>query len=336
MKAAILQQNSTYIKVQVPPDLKLRPIVAGPSSPTHRLSSFIDIVLKPLCEHVSSFIRDDLDFLNHLPETIDENVKLPFLDVLVYKQNNKLNTDIFYKATDTNQYLNFNSCHPKHTKTNIPYSLARRICCIVSDADIKTKRLNELENFLLQQNYPKSLITKGVEKATSLSQEEVRAPKNRNSNTKTLPLVLTHNPNNPQIINRIKQNLQFVKNSEKIKPILENTKLIVSRRQPKNLKKQLTQARFVSERTYNTVTQCGEPRCGTCAIIMTGIDIKLKNGKTWFVKCPMNCKSRNIIYILICAKCRSFYVGQTENLRQRVTLHRQQIYHEEYSHLNSK
>ena len=51
------------------------------------------------------------------------------------------------------------------------------------------------------------------------------------------------------------------------------------------------------------------------------------------VKCPMNCKSRNIIYSLICAKCRSFYVGQTENLRQRVTLHRQQINHEEYSHL---
>ena len=57
-----------------------------------------------------------------------------------------------------------------------------------------------------------------------------------------------------------------------------------------------------------------------------------KHGKTWYVKCPMNCKSRNIIYILICAKCRSFYVGQTENLRQRVTLHRQQINHEEYSH----
>ena len=84
--------------------------------------------------------------LNSLHDSIKftveyDNVKLPFLDVLVYKQNNKLNTDIFYKATDTNQYLNFNSCHPKHTKTNIPYSLARRICCIVSDADIKTKRL---------------------------------------------------------------------------------------------------------------------------------------------------------------------------------------------------
>ena len=82
MKDAILQQNSTYIKVQAPPDLKLRPIVAGPSSLTHRLSNFIDIVSKPPCEHVPSFIRDDLDFLNHLPETIDENALLVSFDVV--------------------------------------------------------------------------------------------------------------------------------------------------------------------------------------------------------------------------------------------------------------
>ena len=41
--------------------------------------------------------------LNSLHESIKftveyDNVKLPFLDVLVYKQNNKLNTDIFYKS----------------------------------------------------------------------------------------------------------------------------------------------------------------------------------------------------------------------------------------------
>ena len=78
----MLQQNSTYIKVQAPPDLELRPIVAGPSSPTHRLSNFIDIVLKRLCEHVPSFIRDDLDFLNHLPETIDKNALLVSFDVV--------------------------------------------------------------------------------------------------------------------------------------------------------------------------------------------------------------------------------------------------------------
>ena len=60
------------------------------------------------------------------------------------------------------------------------------------------------------------------------------------------------------VYNKIKRDIQFLNNSEKMKSILENTKLIVSRRQPKNMKKQLTQARFISEKFPNTVTKCGE------------------------------------------------------------------------------
>lgn len=52
IKAAIEEQNAEYVKLDPPPDLKMRPIVAGPSSPTHRLSNFIDIILKPLCAKV--------------------------------------------------------------------------------------------------------------------------------------------------------------------------------------------------------------------------------------------------------------------------------------------
>ena len=36
----------------------MRPTVAGLISPTHRLSNFVDLILKPLCQHVPSFIRD--------------------------------------------------------------------------------------------------------------------------------------------------------------------------------------------------------------------------------------------------------------------------------------
>ena len=47
----------------------------------------------------------------------------------------------------------------------------------------------------------------------------------------------------------------------------------------------------------------------------------------------MNCKARNVIYLIICVKCKSFYVGQTENLRKRVTLHKEQIRPDQYGHL---
>ena len=51
---------------------------------------------------------------------------LPFLDVLVKKEGSKLERDIYYKPTDSKQYLLFNSCNPKHplfaSKKNMKHS----------------------------------------------------------------------------------------------------------------------------------------------------------------------------------------------------------------------
>lgn len=71
---------------------------------------------------------------NHLKFTIDcSEQKLPFLDVMIIKREDIIITDIYYKPTDTKQYLVYDSCHPKHIKNNIPYNLARRLCTIISD-----------------------------------------------------------------------------------------------------------------------------------------------------------------------------------------------------------
>ena len=299
---AVTDQNNDYIKLKPPADLKMRPTVAGPISPTHRLSNFVDLILKPLCQHVPNFIRDSIDFLNKIPTNINEKTLLvsfdvislytsiphdlgltaiehwldkhreslprPFpkafileaisivlkentfqfddinykqiqgtamgtkmpptyatltmgfietqlyerfkekygqdekenfvklfkrflddcflpwqkteleelhkmlnslhpkiqftMDILLYKNAERLESDIHYKQTDTHQYLDYHSCHPGHTKSNIPYTLARRICAIVTNQDLKKKRLDELEYFLQKQNYPKLLIKNGI------------------------------------------------------------------------------------------------------------------------------------------------------------------------------
>ena len=60
-----------YLKIKDPPEIPSRPIIAGPSSPTHRLSKVLDIILRPLTEKAKSYVRDDIEFLSHLPKTID-------------------------------------------------------------------------------------------------------------------------------------------------------------------------------------------------------------------------------------------------------------------------
>ena len=78
-------------------------------------------------------------FQNHC-NTSDPHIKfkqmtstkdIPFLDVHVINDNGKIITDLNKKPTYTQQYLNWTSCHPRHTKISIPYSLTlrlRRIC----------------------------------------------------------------------------------------------------------------------------------------------------------------------------------------------------------------
>ena len=96
------------------------------------------------------------------------------------KQDTKLTTDIYYKSTDTHQYLHFNSCHPNHTKRAIPHNLARRMCTIVNE-DVQNNRLNELTLNLLSRSYPKQLITYAIEKAKGHSRADLLSPRQDNS-----------------------------------------------------------------------------------------------------------------------------------------------------------
>ena len=65
----------------------------------------------------------------------------------------------------------FTSNHPGHCLTNIPFSLARRICTIVENENVKEKRNKELKKTLLEQKYPKSLIEASILRAKELPLE---------------------------------------------------------------------------------------------------------------------------------------------------------------------
>jgi hypothetical protein len=58
------QQSSTIINMTNVIDLKVRPIVAGPSCQTHRLSNLLDILLRPLTKFVRSNMKESMDFIN--------------------------------------------------------------------------------------------------------------------------------------------------------------------------------------------------------------------------------------------------------------------------------
>jgi hypothetical protein len=130
---------------------------------------------------------------------MDVNEKqLPFLDCMVIKNGNTIETDIFYKPTYSKTYLLFTSCHPKHTIVSIPFSLARRLRTIISNDHIFQQQAVELEEYLMKQNYPKTLIQAGIQKAKLFDRNNLINEVRVRNNEGTIAYVSTFNPRNPE------------------------------------------------------------------------------------------------------------------------------------------
>ena len=82
IKQAIELQNSELISIECPSDLKFRPIVAGTQSPTHRLSHLLDVILQPYLKYIKSYTKDTVDFLNKLPDSMQNNYIFATFDVV--------------------------------------------------------------------------------------------------------------------------------------------------------------------------------------------------------------------------------------------------------------
>jgi len=267
---------------------------------------------------------DDIQFTMEHSET-----KIPFLDVLVMKRGRYIVTDIYAKPTNTKTFLHFKSCHDKHIKKNISYNLARRICTIVTDPILRHARLKEVTEDLKKRGYPMGLIKQGITKAESLDIDTLRTPREKDDTTNIITFVNTNNPNNVNFFsNIIAKNKQFFQQDPTMNEIIQGTKLINAKRQPANLKKLLTRAKFDSNDTFK-VTKCGKSRCLLCPIIIEGESFTFKgNNKRFYPKANMTCDTKNVIYVIICQGCEEIYIGETKNsLKTRLAWHRSCILH---------
>ena len=70
--------------------------------------------------------------------------EISYLDVKVEIKENRIITDVYCKETDTHQYLDYRSCHPKHVKMGIPYGQALRLrrICELDEVFVIGKKLN--------------------------------------------------------------------------------------------------------------------------------------------------------------------------------------------------
>ena len=268
-------------------------------------------------------------------ETSEE--KISFLNVLLYKENNSLKTDIFYKKTDSHDYLPFGSCHPRHTKQNIPYTLARMICTIVDDPTRKNYRLAELKRWLLKSGYPPKVINSKFNLLRNVDTNILRQ-KVINEKKQQLIFVTTRNPENPHVFNRLRSFVDHLKTNERMSKILDKVEIIKSERQPKNLGV-LLQPSYLGTKMFDFgVTKCGGNPCITCSYIEEGVSVYFPHADTHFqIKHKFNCNSGYLLYKIRCKGCNvdipgcnGYYIGRTTCLKDRLAGHRLGVTNKNY------
>jgi len=117
-------------------------------------------------EALDSFIAHANELHATIKFTYEASRSVNFLDCTVsVSADGTLDTDLYTKPTDTHQYLLPSSNHPSFITRNIPYSLAIRICMIVSDSEKRKQRLSEMKHQLQCRGYSRGGVEAQIRKA---------------------------------------------------------------------------------------------------------------------------------------------------------------------------
>jgi hypothetical protein len=98
IKETIEKENSEYIHMDLPPSLKGRPINGGPKAVTQGASHLLEKLLSPFVRHMTSYIKDEWDFLRKIPRKLSYPAILLTCDIVSLYTS--IPTDLGIKAVD--------------------------------------------------------------------------------------------------------------------------------------------------------------------------------------------------------------------------------------------
>ncbi|KAJ1165186.1 hypothetical protein NDU88_005615 [Pleurodeles waltl] len=117
-----------------------------------------------------------------------------FLDLLITERNGSLVTEVYYKPTDRNTLLQFQSFHPRSLKENLPvgqFLRLRRNCTEIMDYK---RHAQQLTNKLRARGYPDHLLRRADKRARVSPRETLLQPSTRTNKGDPLICVTTFNP----------------------------------------------------------------------------------------------------------------------------------------------
>ena len=184
--------------------------IGGPESARYRDDSF-SISLQTSKEREiektewmnSNIVKDKIKFTMECSQ--DEMI---FLDtkIIATPISDKqvvITTDMYSKKTDTHQYLNPNSCHPKNQTKSMPIGVADRIRCNCSDNVVNDvtyrERLIEYKAYLMKSGHSEKDIDNAFCNRLSINRRETLKKKSNKKQNNKIKFITEHEPSLPDI-----------------------------------------------------------------------------------------------------------------------------------------
>ena len=282
-------------------------------------------------ENLNIFIQNFDQFHPTIKLTWDiSDTKTNFLDTTLTLTQGIIKSTLYTKPTDRHLYLFYHSCHPNHNKNSIPYSQALRIRRICSDDKDFDTNCQNLKTYLLARGYKPNLISTSISKAKSINRSALLEPKQPTPNNKSqiIPLVTTYHPsvNVNRIVQAFKTTLLL---DPTLNKVFEGSRFLTAYKHPPNLRDILVRAKFCSAPTTSTRTQPGTKVCNqgckVCKHIDPNPNININN-VSHHIYGKFTCTSTDLVYLISCTKCPSFYIGETgRKLSDRIKEHLRDI-----------
>ena len=269
---------------------------------------------------------EDLEKLKNSFSNLKLNIEigdcLPFLDLTISRNKitSFLKYSLYIKPTNTFQYLQINSNHPKYIFKNLIKSLfirVRRICSEISDFIYFSSVIKEQ---LVHRGYERILINKIFTMVLRLDREDLIIYKEK----KNIDF-----ENNFYIKNEFDVNIlniqENVTNAFKVfkqnNPKYKDNKILTINCMQRNLSSILVHKFPFPTFFKRNYINCENTKCKTCMFAGYKNMIYLKENFILPILANGSCNSKDLIYIIFCSYCNFFYIGQTMDIKDRINKH---------------
>ena len=275
-------------------------------------------------------LKEFENFLNSLIPGIEIKleaslVSVNFLDITIYKNqlsNNtfSLGTKIYVKPTDTQNLLHTESFHPPHTTKGILKSQLIRYKRISSTWEDYIGSAKTLFQNLRGRGYSWGKMWDELKYIWFYYNDNVIKSNHVNTNSNLFPIIVHYD----KIGRQLGQKYREILNDSNL---FNNSKFLLAYKNHKNLGKSLINSLMKIADETETIkyfcSKCNNNRCKACNYITGGSTFSSsKTNKTFHLKHDINCKSKNLIYLITCQHCHKQYVGQTSMiLADRINNH---------------